>query len=233
MLSYLESEGLSKQDLQVIPNWRDPGLAPLPRIRQPNEPFTIGYSSNLGRAHSVEGILGLIEQTRDLPLQWLLIGGGAGHEPLKAELSKNDVVNVRVEGYAPKSGLSVSLARSEAHLISLDRTCKGLIHPSKLFGILASGRPALFLGSPRGAVADILRQHDAGMTLDSERPETWRPLIEHLLTNPARLTELGHNARVAYERCYTETHALATWREVLMPPESDAARLTPSKRAAA
>lgn len=225
MLSYLNSEGLPKQSLRVIHNWPAQSIALLPRVRQSNEPFTIVYSGNLGRAHSVESIIDLIKRTRHLPLHWLFIGGGAGRERLRQVATEGAFGNVTLAPYATVNALSQSLANADLHLVSLDPACEGLIMPSKLYGIMAAGRPTVFVGNPEGAVAQILRTHAAGMTLDGARPETYLPALEALVKNPDRLAAMGRNARRAFERHYSAEHSLKAWFDVLIgaPAPSDLA----------
>lgn len=218
----LMAEAVPEERIRVIHNWPDSAIAPLPRDRAQGDPFIICYSGNLGRAHNVEAVLDLIDRTRDLPgLHWRFVGGGAGMSRLKAHIQSQ--ATVTVEGYAPRSALAESLSRSDAHLISLDPACEGLIMPSKLYGILAAGRPVLFLGRKDGAVARILEAADAGLTLDLERPASWRPAIAALIADRDRRVALQRNARAAYERDYTRARALAAWREVLVPAPCAAA----------
>lgn len=226
MRSHLIAESVPAERIRIIHNWPDPSIRPLPRERQPGEPFTICYSGNLGRAHAVDAVIDLIERTRGISgLIYRFVGGGAGFSVLRNHVREYRIANVAFVGYAPRSQLSRSLARADAHLVTLDRACEGLIMPSKIYGILASGRPALFLGSRDGSVAGMLREADAGLTLDCDRPETWRATIESLIARAGRLAAMGRNARLAYERRYTEAHGLAAWTELLCPTPIPASQL--------
>ncbi len=235
MRRHLLAESVPAERIRVIHNWSDPAIRPRPRHRQPAEPFTICYSGNLGRAHAVDAVIELIERTRDIPnLRWRFVGGGVGTVKLQSHVREHEIVTVTFEGYAPRSQLSESLARADAHLVALDPACEGLIHPSKIYGILASGRPAIFLGSATGSVARMLappggpiqKAHDCGITLDATRPDTWRPAIEALIPHPgnpgaaARLATMAQNAHAAHQRHYTREHALTAWRDALAPAEA-------------
>lgn len=234
MRSHLIAESVPADRVRIIHNWPDPAIRPLPRIRAPGEPFTICYSGNLGRAHAVDAVIDLIERTRDVAnLRWRFVGGGVGQARLKAAMAERGWRHLSFEPYAPRDRLNDSLGRCDAHLITLDPACEGLIQPSKIYGILAVGRPAIFVGSRAGGVARILDRHDAGLVLDLGQPDTWRPAIAGLVRDPARLAELGAHARTAYERHYSPTHAFAAWADVLAPAGARAPATAERSRVAA
>jgi colanic acid biosynthesis glycosyl transferase WcaI len=125
------------------------------------------------------------------------------------------------------SALSESLARADLHLFSHKPACKELTMPSKLYGIMAAGRPCS-LAVPE-AVARILRAHDAGIALDSTRPDAYLPIIRSLKEDPVRLAAMARNARRAFERHYSADRNLKAWKDILTgapaSPEIDHERL--------
>lgn len=210
MRRHLQAEGVAPTRIQVVHNWTDDRIRPMPLTA--DDGVTIAYSGNLGRAHGIAAIIRLIECTHDVPgISWLFIGGGAGTAPLRQIVGERGFTHVTFEPYAPRERLSESLARGDVHLVTLDPACEGLIMPSKLYGVMAAGRPTLFLGSPDGAVAALLREHDAGMTLDSTRTETFAAGVVALIANRDRLAEMGNNARAAFERHYTAGCGMGAW----------------------
>jgi colanic acid biosynthesis glycosyl transferase WcaI len=221
MGDHLIAQGVMPGRLHVIHNWPDAKIRPLPR--RAGEPFTIAYSGNLGRAHDLGAIIALIERTASIPdLAWLFIGGGAGRDRLKQVAVERAIGNITFAPYAACSAMSESLARADLHLVSLEPACEGLMMPSKLYGIMAAGRPTLFLGSPEGAVAQILRTHDAGISLDSARPETFAAGVQSLKDDPDRLAAMGRNARRAFERHYSTARSLEAWSGILTPAPATA-----------
>lgn len=214
MRVHLSAQGVSATRLRVIHNWADAAIAPL--CRGDDGPLLITYSGNLGRAHDVDAIIKLLESTRDIPgIVYRFVGGGTGTDRLQHAVRELGISNVTFEAYAPRSRLSESLANADLHLVSLAAVCEGLIMPSKIYGIMAAGRPTIFLGSPNGAVARILAEHDAGITLDSARPDTYGSTIRALLGDGDRLAEMSANARRAFEAEYSAECALSAWKSTL------------------
>lgn len=58
--------------------------------------------------------------------------------------------NVMFQPYQPRERLRESLSLPDIHIVSLDERLEGLIVPSKFVGVLATGRPVLWIGRCRG-----------------------------------------------------------------------------------
>ena len=199
MRDVLVAQGVAPGKLRVLPNWCEVGLTPVARATNPlraawglGESIVIGYSGNLGRAHGPERIADLVVATRSVGgLAWLFVGGGAGMAAVAARAAAAGVRNVQFRPYQPSERLSLSLSAADIHLISLDPACEGLIVPSKYYGVLAVGRPLLFLGAPSGAIAGEIVRHRLGRVLPCDAPETWAgavsALADEIRTAPERL----------------------------------------------
>lgn len=224
MRAHLAAQAVPDDRLRVLHHWSIEDSAHHPRNRQPGEPFTICYSGNLGRVHKIDAIIDLVDRTWLIPgLQWRFVGGGSAHARLQAAIAQHGWSNVTFAPYAPRHELGQSLAACDVHLVSLDPACEGLVQPSKIYGILAVGRPALFIGSPTGGIARMLDRHDAGLTLSVDAPETWAPMLGALIDDQERRAAMGRNARRAYEERYAREHAFAAWAEVLAAEPAAAA----------
>ena len=62
----------------------------------------------------------------------------------------------------PREQLAESLSVADVHLISLRPELEGLIVPSKYYSVAAAGRPAIFIGDPKGEIATILQRSQTG-----------------------------------------------------------------------
>ena len=70
--------------------------------------------------------------------------------------------NVRFLPYQPRDTLEDSLAAGDVHLVSLLPALEGLIVPSKLYGILAAGRPLIFIGDSGGDIGRVIERTQCG-----------------------------------------------------------------------
>ncbi|ADM10321.1 colanic acid biosynthesis glycosyl transferase, putative [Parvularcula bermudensis HTCC2503] len=199
MAERLQAEGVPSEKIEVVPNWCDEAIRPVSREENSliagwdlTERRVIGYSGNLGRAHIAEAVADLVRRTADLErLTWLFIGGGKGLETVKAATADLPEGTVHYRPYQPLDRLSESLSVPDLHLVSLAPGCEGLIMPSKVYGVIAVGRPILFLGSPDGAVAELIDRYGNGAVLDLAAPEEWRQKVETWLLSPPTPLPLG------------------------------------------
>lgn len=190
----------------VIHNWADAALAPVDRR---GETFTVGYSGNLGRAHEFQTIIAAM---RRLPaIRFLFTGAGAKLDTVRREASPN----AEFRPYAPRERLSESLSEADAHLVSLQPALEGLIVPSKFYGILAAGRPAIFVGARDGELARLIEAHRCGVVVEPGDVEGLTGAIEDLAADREGADAMGRRGRELYLSRFAPAHAFAAWERVL------------------
>jgi glycosyltransferase involved in cell wall biosynthesis len=90
----------------------------------------------------------------------------------------------------------VSLSAADVHLVTLGTNAVGIVHPSKVYGALAVGKPILLLGPLESHVGDLLREADIGWQVDHGDVEGATELLRRLLHAPAeQLAERGVRGR--------------------------------------
>src|SRR3954467_388028 len=193
----------------VIHNWGDAALHP---ADVPHDPFVVGYSGNLGRAHDARTMLAAMRALRnDARIEFMITGGGAQLEAIRSER----LPNVRFSAYASRERLSESLSAADAHLVTLLPELEGLIVPSKFYGVLAVARPVLFVGAPDGELARIIRTHDCGFVIEPGDSAALAARIRELASDRDRAREIGLRGRALYEEKFAPRIALAAWERIL------------------
>lgn len=195
----------------VIHNWADAALAPLYQspTETPRGAFTVGYSGNLGRAHEFETILGAMQRVPDV--RFVFTGGGAQLAAVRSAAPGN----AEFRPYVARERLSESLSAADAHLVSLQPALEGLIVPSKFYGILAVGRPVLFIGARDGELARLIEAYRCGMTIEPGDVEGLVRAIETLARDRDAAAEMGQRGRELYLHRFAPRHAFAAWERVL------------------
>ena len=225
MRQYLADTEPGNAPFTVIPNWcADLSFTPTPA---PGNSYrrelglagkvVFAYSGNLGRAHAFEPLLQAAERLRArTDLHFLIIGGGAQRDAVQRDAQTRGLTNWSFLPYQPREKLADSLGAADVHLVTLDPAMEGLIVPSKLYGILAAGRPVLFIGAPDGEVARVIEQHGCGLTAPPDQPGKLEEIILRLAANPDVRRDLGARARAAFESEYTLPHAVRRWEQLLL-----------------
>jgi glycosyltransferase involved in cell wall biosynthesis len=220
----LESRCVDPERLHVIHNWADgKSLVPLDHGRNElrarwglQDKFVVGYSGNLGRVHEFDTLLGAASRLRDEPgMVFMIIGRGPRLAYVRERVAVEKLANVRFQPLQERDSLLQSLNAVDVHISILRPGFEGLVVPSKVYGIMAVGRPAIFVGDPAGETAGILRASDAGVSVAVGDQEALVRAILQLRDSPSECARLGENARKAFEARYEMRHAFAEWDSLL------------------
>jgi glycosyltransferase involved in cell wall biosynthesis len=224
MLDYFASRSIPREKLCVIENWAD-GDSIVPK--QPCESalrhrlnlggrFVIGYSGNLGRVHEYDAVLGAVEALEgDRSVAFLFIGGGVKMDALKAQSAKRQWSHVIFQPYQPRELLEDSLAAADVHLASLIPSLEGLVVPSKFYGILAAGRPVIFVGDPDGELARVIAASRCGLVVGPGRTQDLVAAIRRLQQDSELRRRLGAAARKLLTDRYSAARGVQSWFDLL------------------
>ena len=224
MADRIVAMGVACERIDVIENWTDdetiraipPDANPLREAWGLQKVFVVGYSGNLGRAHDWRTMLEVADALRHRSdIAFVLIGGGRGQQAFAAAAAERSLGNVSLRPYQTREALALSLCVPDLHWLSLLPALEGLILPSKLYGILAAGRPALFIGDPEGEVATHLRTAEAGIAIAPNDVAAAVAVLERLADEPGLLAGMGAAARRALEDSHTREHSLRSWSRLL------------------
>lgn len=224
MLNHVTSLGVKQSNLKVIHNWSDGNVVkPIDRASNSlisdwglKDKFVVCYSGNMGRAHEFDTILGAIQLLRDINnIVFIFIGGGAKKQYIEDKRAQYGLDNIFFKPYQEFNNLSFSLSVGDVHLITLIPELEGLIVPSKLYGVLAAGRPALFIGAEKSEVRAIIEDGKCGSSFAIGDSESLATKIKFLCDNRDVLNEMSDNARSVYMRKYDKRIAFSKWAELL------------------
>ncbi len=126
------------------------------------------YAGNLGAAHSFEPV---VEAARERAQrgedQWRFVFVVRGVRRGALEEAAKELDNVIVTDYQPPEWTPDLLWSADVHLITLRDQWEGVVVPSKLYGILQTEAPVLFIGPEKADTAEEICRHEAGLVLDA------------------------------------------------------------------
>lgn len=218
----VETKGADRAKIRIVHNWADaesvkpgPKDNPFARAHELVDKFVVMHSGNVGMSQDVDGLLDVAEELRDLPdLVMAIVGEGSRKAFLQAEAERRALSNVRFFPYTPKAHLGDSFATADVFIVSLKRGLAGYIVPSKVYGILVSGRPFIAAVEQDCEAAHIAREHDCGVIVEPGDRHEMANAIRRLHRDRATRERLSRNSRAA-GLIYDRARAVEAYRDVL------------------
>jgi len=201
----VEEKGADAADVHVIHNWADcRAIAPAPkdnsfaRAHGLADRFVLMHSGNVGLSQNLDVLIEAAARLQSKErLVIAVVGDGARRDALVSAASARGLSNVKFFPYQPKEHLRESFAAADAFLISLKAGIEGYIVPSKLYGILAAGRPFVAAVDPSSEVATVALQSQCGVVAAPGDADDLARAIAVLHDNPELTRVMGEHARRA------------------------------------
>ena len=225
MRDYLAGRGIPQSKLCVIENWAD-GTAIRPKRSAASnlrerlalaDRFVVCYSGNLGRAHEFDTVFGAALALAGQPSSpmFLFIGNGAKMDALKTAVAARALDNFRFLSYQPRDALEDSLAAADVHLVSLLPRLEGLIVPSKLYGILAAGRPVVSIGDAGGEIGRLIRRADCGRVVAVGDSAALADALTQMRADPESCAAMGARARKIFDEEFSLERGIERWTALI------------------
>jgi glycosyltransferase involved in cell wall biosynthesis len=166
--------------------------------------FVVMYSGNAGIVHDFDAICAAMRALKNDPrIQFLFVGNGPRRAEIEAFARDKEIGNFQYRDYFTREQLRYSLSVADVHLISLRASFVGISVPGKLYGIMASARPALFVGPRACESAETILEAACGAVIDPADGDGSAQLVNHIcaLAENINIAEaMGAAGRAAFER---------------------------------
>jgi putative colanic acid biosynthesis glycosyltransferase WcaI len=224
MRKRLEAKGARPDRLEVIPNWVDT------KRLEPHgkhtwwahesgfeDKFIVMHSGNVGHAQDLDSLVRAATFLRDLDdLLISIIGTGARHAELVALAERLEADKVRFAYYQPRHLLAQSLSAADVHVVGLAPGLAGYVVPSRLYGILAVGRPVIVAADPESETAQVVSEIGCGVLVPPARPELLARAIRDAHDGKHDLDAMGARGREWVEREADRAVAVRRYRDLLL-----------------
>jgi glycosyltransferase involved in cell wall biosynthesis len=174
--------------------------------------FVVMYSGNHSPANPLDTLLEAAVKLRDDPrIHFAFIGGGMGKPATDEFIKTHGLTNVLSLPYQPLKDLAYSLGAADVHVVSLGADMVGIVHPCKVYGSMAVGRPILFLGPAPSHISDLLDKHRIGWHVSHGDVEGCVRAIQQACDLPrAEITEMGLRGVTALREGLNQTALCGT-----------------------
>jgi colanic acid biosynthesis glycosyl transferase WcaI len=217
----VEEKGADPARVHVIHNWADcDAIVPGPKDNAFSrehglaDRFVLMHSGNVGLSQNLDVLIEAADRLRSKErLTIVIVGDGSKRASLEAMVASRGLTNVRFLPYQPKALLHDSFATADAFLVALKGGIEGFIVPSKVYGILAAGRPYVAATDPSSEAAQIARESGCGLVAAPGDPAALAEAIATLYDDPAMTRDMGTRARLV-ARQYDRKVAVESYHQL-------------------
>jgi glycosyltransferase involved in cell wall biosynthesis len=161
------AKGQPAEKIEVIPPWSHDSIVRYDqegrdRFRRENglsNKFVVMYAGNHSPCHPLDTLL---EAARELhqseaaaEVAFVFVGGGSEFAKVKAFSEHHSLSNIKCLGYQPLEKLPSVLSAADLQVVVMGNEFVGLVHPCKVYNILAASRPVLYIGPVPSHVVEI------------------------------------------------------------------------------
>jgi colanic acid biosynthesis glycosyl transferase WcaI len=208
----------------VIPKWADVAeVHPIPKAdsalaRELNlvGKFVVQCAGNMGRAQGIEAVFAAAEMLKDnIDIHFLFVGTGAKRAWMEHQVQERALGNVTLVGQRPRADQSGFLNACDIAVVPLVPGMSGVGVPSRMYNVMAAGRPILAVADPDSELALVVQEERIGWLAHPAQPAALVKAILNARSHPELLREMGARARRAAEQRYTAERVLGFYREAI------------------
>ena len=179
--------------LEIIENWSDTfGVKPLGEHNNKKEFL---FAGNLGKLQGIDVLLKSLTKIKG-KYSFKFIGNGAMDEYTNNFILDHNLKNVVKLDWQPRESSNDFLSKSDIGVISLSKGMYGLGVPSKLYNLLAAGKPILYIGEAKSEIYMLIKDYDIGWFAEAGNLQSISNTIEEIIkTNNGLIKVKSINSR--------------------------------------
>lgn len=181
-----------------------------------DDKFVIMYSGNIGLFYDLENLIKVIEKFKDNDkVVFPFVGAGTLKSRLEEYCSRHDMTNVIFIPYQDKDKLIYSLNAADVHWVVNAEGIKGVSCPSKLYGVLAAGKPVLGVLEEGTEARNIIEETGCGYVVSPKDYAGIEKLIKKYLNEAENLEEMGMKGRKYLEQNLAKNVSIEKYKKEL------------------
>jgi glycosyltransferase involved in cell wall biosynthesis len=157
--------------------------------------FVLLHAGNLGFYGAWMTLITAARKLANDGVGLVFVGGGALRAEL--EIAAAGAENIRFLDYFPSNKIISVLAAADAHIVTIKRGLEGVVVPSKMYGILAAGKPILAVAPKETDVVSLGVKQGFALSADPDNPADLANVICRLMADVTKLKAMGEAARKA------------------------------------
>lgn len=182
-----------------------------------NDKFIIMYSGNIGLYYDLENIIKVIGKFKDREdIVFAFVGDGSVKEKIEKYSIQNNLNNVKFIPYQPKEKLKYSLNSADVHWVVNAKGIKGISVPSKLYGVMAVGKPVLGVLDKGSEARLILEESNCGVCSEPSDYKMIENNINYIINNKEKIKSLGMNGREYLENYLSKNKSIDKYKKNIL-----------------
>ena len=220
----IQKYGIDDKHLYIVPVWAD-GKKISPIVVKRNwftekhkltNKFVVMHSGNMGMGSSFDLLIQAATELRnDNDIIFLFIGGGAQLAKLQEVAQSKRLDNVLFLPYQDREHLSYSLSAGDIHIITLKAGLEGMKVPCKTYGIIAVGKPIIYIGGDESEVADLVHDNNIGFVISDGDVDCLIAAIQKVKSDPAYRRDVAKQAREVFESKYDAKVVISRFEKIM------------------
>ncbi len=195
--------------IEVIPLWVDTDhIRAAPAVARAG--VKVLYSGNLGRKQGLGQVVAMARELADrrLDIEIVLRGDGNQAGELLDQIRSLGLTNIHLAELQPNEALGTALAAGDIHLVPQRPDAAAFAVPSKVFNIMAVGRPFVATALPDSVLWRLQRQSGAFLCVPPDDPPSFAEAVIRLADDSRLRQELGQRGREFVEEHYAKPRIL-------------------------
>ena len=206
---------IEKSSLHIIPNFVDTDLYKMESsIKLPSE--FVGepgytnmlYAGNIGLAQEWVLVLELAQELKNQPITIWIIGEGVKKQYLNSQIQKHDLSNIKLLPYQDRKYMPAINLFADFHFIVMDKSIENEGFPSKVYSIMASGRPMIVVSSENTPITSFLKETETAILVTDHSISGFKNAVLKLISDKDLRKSLGANGRKIIEQKYTKERVI-------------------------
>ena len=216
--------GSPHNHVHLISNWADVDIvSPAPRENNHllqefdlKHKFVIACTGNMGRAQAIETMFEAAAQLRGIDgIHFLFVGSGAKAAWMKEEVAGKSLTNITLLGQRPRNDQANFLNACDISIISLLAGMTGAGVPSRLYNIMASGKPIIALANKDSEISLVVREEGIGWVVAPDSADELAQTILKAESDRVTLSDMGRRASIIARNKYTREKIIEKYTDMV------------------
>ncbi|OGU29107.1 MAG: hypothetical protein A2X67_03100 [Ignavibacteria bacterium GWA2_55_11] len=210
--------------LWVIPNWSEPDRITASKRSENSilreyglaDKFVLQYAGTMGRTHGIESLLECARRCSNrTDVHFLFAGAGVKRALVERACADGEAPNVTLLEFLDARHQNELLNACDVALISMIKGMYGISVPSRMYNIMAAGKPIIAITDERSELARVVEEERIGWTVRPDDIDGLVAAIDLARCNPSLRADMGMRARRTAESTYRVEPSLHKFREIL------------------